>query len=81
VGRDAANLVAPVLCCLCGLAFVLRASPAASAGPFDSPAPPGVRPFSAVGSSRRGAEFWPPYADYQKKTERETPVVVLDPVR
>jgi hypothetical protein len=26
-------------------------------------------------------EFWPPYADYQKKTEREIPVVVLDPVR
>ena len=25
--------------------------------------------------------FWPPYADYQKKTEREIPVVVLDPVR
>ena len=24
-------------------------------------------------------EFWPPYADYQKKTEREIPVVVLDP--
>jgi proline iminopeptidase len=26
-------------------------------------------------------EFWPPYADYQKKTEREIPVVVLDPVK
>jgi len=25
-------------------------------------------------------KFWPPYADYQKKTEREIPVVVLDPV-
>ena len=25
-------------------------------------------------------EFWPPYADYQLKTEREIPVVVLDPV-
>jgi proline iminopeptidase len=25
--------------------------------------------------------FWPPYADYQKKTEREIPVVVLDPVK
>ncbi|MFO1024711.1 MAG: nitroreductase family deazaflavin-dependent oxidoreductase [Acetobacteraceae bacterium] len=24
-------------------------------------------------------KFWPPYADYQKKTEREIPVVVLDP--
>lgn len=24
--------------------------------------------------------FWPPYADYQRKTEREIPVVVLDPV-
>jgi hypothetical protein len=26
-------------------------------------------------------KFWPPYADYQQKTEREIPVVVLDPVR
>ena len=26
-------------------------------------------------------KFWPPYADYQKKTEREIPVVVLDPIR
>jgi pimeloyl-ACP methyl ester carboxylesterase len=26
-------------------------------------------------------EFWPPYADYQKKTEREIPVVVLEPAR
>ena len=25
-------------------------------------------------------KFWPPYADYQRKTEREIPVVVLDPV-
>ena len=25
-------------------------------------------------------EFWPPYADYQLKTEREIPVVVLDPI-
>jgi len=25
-------------------------------------------------------KFWPPYADYQKKTEREIPVVVLDPI-
>ncbi len=24
--------------------------------------------------------FWPPYGDYQRKTEREIPVVVLDPV-
>lgn len=24
-------------------------------------------------------KFWPPYADYQKKTDREIPVVVLDP--
>jgi len=24
--------------------------------------------------------WWPPYADYQKKTAREIPVVVLDPV-
>ena len=24
-------------------------------------------------------KFWPPYADYEKKTERQIPVVVLDP--
>ena len=27
----------------------------------------------------KAVEFWPPYADYQKQTEREIPVVVLDP--
>jgi deazaflavin-dependent oxidoreductase (nitroreductase family) len=26
-------------------------------------------------------KFWPPYVDYQRKTEREIPVVVLDPVQ
>ena len=25
-------------------------------------------------------KFWPPYADYEKKTNREIPVVVLDPI-
>ena len=25
-------------------------------------------------------KFWPPYADYEKKTPREIPVVVLDPI-
>jgi deazaflavin-dependent oxidoreductase (nitroreductase family) len=29
---------------------------------------------------KKGLEFWPPYADYQKKTDREIPVVVLDPI-
>jgi len=29
----------------------------------------------------KALEFWPPYGDYQRKTEREIPVVVLDPVR
>jgi deazaflavin-dependent oxidoreductase (nitroreductase family) len=29
----------------------------------------------------KALEFWPPYAHYQKKTEREIPVVVRDPVR
>jgi deazaflavin-dependent oxidoreductase (nitroreductase family) len=29
----------------------------------------------------KALKFWPPYADYQRKTEREIPVVVLDPVR
>ncbi len=28
---------------------------------------------------QQALQFWPPYADYQKKTEREIPVVVLDP--
>ncbi len=28
----------------------------------------------------KAVEFWPPYADYEKKTDREIPVVVLDPV-
>src|SRR3984885_5520658 len=25
-------------------------------------------------------KFWPPYADYEKKTDREIPVVLLDPI-
>ncbi len=29
----------------------------------------------------KSLEFWPPYADYAKKTDREIPVVVLDPIR
>ena len=29
---------------------------------------------------KKAVEFWPPYADYALKTEREIPVVVLDPV-
>jgi deazaflavin-dependent oxidoreductase (nitroreductase family) len=45
-----------------------------------------ARARTAVGDERarlwEGAlEFWPPCADYQKKTAREIPVVVLDPVR
>ncbi|MBV9248442.1 MAG: nitroreductase family deazaflavin-dependent oxidoreductase [Acetobacteraceae bacterium] len=28
----------------------------------------------------KALEFWPPYAEYQSKTAREIPVVVLDPV-
>jgi len=28
----------------------------------------------------KALQFWPPYADYAKKTEREIPVVLLDPV-
>ena len=28
---------------------------------------------------KEALKFWPPYADYEKKTEREIPVVVLDP--
>ena len=30
---------------------------------------------------KKALEFWPPDADYRNKTEREIPVVVLDPVR
>jgi len=29
---------------------------------------------------QKALEFWPPYADYQQKTQREIPVVVLDPL-
>ena len=29
----------------------------------------------------KALQFWPPYADYAKKTEREIPVVVLEPVQ
>jgi deazaflavin-dependent oxidoreductase (nitroreductase family) len=40
-----------------------------------------ARARTAAGDERarlweRALEFWPPYADYQKKTEREIPVVV-----
>ena len=50
----------------------------------------GIREDKGAGQDRlrRGARaamgsrsIWPPYADYQRKTEREIPVVVLDPVR
>jgi len=45
-----------------------------------------ARARTAAGDERawlweRALEFWPPYADYQKKTEREIPVVVPDTVR
>src|ERR1700722_984824 len=45
-----------------------------------------ARARTAAGAERaklweKALEFWPPYADYQKKTEREIPVVVLDPLR
>jgi len=49
----------------------------------------GTKTFRAKARTATGAErarlwnealkFWPPYADYQKKTEREIPVVILDP--
>ncbi len=44
-----------------------------------------VRARTATGQERarlwdEALKFWPPYADYQKKTDREIPVVVLDPV-
>jgi len=45
-----------------------------------------ARARTATGGERaqlweKALKFWPPYADYQKKTEREIPVVVLEPVR
>ena len=45
-----------------------------------------ARARTATGAERtrlwdKALKFWPPYADYQRKTEREIPVVVLDPVR
>jgi deazaflavin-dependent oxidoreductase (nitroreductase family) len=44
-----------------------------------------ARARTATGEERarlwqEAIKFWPPYADYQGKTEREIPVVVLDPV-
>jgi proline iminopeptidase len=44
-----------------------------------------ARARTATGDERarlwkKALEYWPPYADYQLKTEREIPVVVLDPV-
>ena len=45
-----------------------------------------ARARTAMGDERtrlwkKALEFWPPYADYQLKTEREIPVVILDPMR
>lgn len=44
-----------------------------------------ARARTATGEERarlwqEALRFWPPYADYQSKTEREIPVVVLDPM-
>ena len=44
-----------------------------------------ARARTAAGEERarlwqKALQFWPPYADYQKKTDREIPVVVLDPI-
>jgi proline iminopeptidase len=45
-----------------------------------------ARARTATGEERarlwvKALKFWPPYADYQRSTQREIPVVVLDPVR
>jgi deazaflavin-dependent oxidoreductase (nitroreductase family) len=45
-----------------------------------------ARARTATGAERtrlwdEALRFWPPYADYQRKTEREIPVVVLDPLQ
>jgi proline iminopeptidase len=44
-----------------------------------------ARARTATGDERTGLwntalQHWPPYADYKLRTEREIPVVVLDPV-
>jgi deazaflavin-dependent oxidoreductase (nitroreductase family) len=44
-----------------------------------------ARARTVTGPARDGLwekalQFWPPYADYAKKTEREIPVVLLDPI-
>ena len=44
-----------------------------------------ARARTTSGAERAGLwqeslKFWPPYADYEKKTPREIPVVVLDPI-
>src|SRR5579885_396732 len=44
-----------------------------------------ARARTATGDERarlweKALEFWPPYAEYQRKTEREIPVVVLEPM-
>ena len=44
-----------------------------------------ARARTAAGEERtrlweKALEFWPPYADYALKTDREIPVVVLDPI-
>ena len=44
-----------------------------------------ARARTATGDERtrlwqEALKFWPPYAEYQQKTEREIPVVLLDPV-
>ena len=44
-----------------------------------------ARARTVTGPERAGLwdqalKFWPPYADYQTKTDREIPVVMLDPV-
>jgi F420H(2)-dependent quinone reductase len=42
-----------------------------------------ARARTATGAERaklwaKALEFWPPYADYQKKTERVIPVFILE---
>jgi F420H(2)-dependent quinone reductase len=50
----------------------------------DGPEPKQYVAREAAGDERdawwdRAVEAWPPYADYQKKTDRQIPVFVLDP--
>jgi hypothetical protein len=57
----------------------MPATTVAKSGSTARPGPP--KGDERVRLWEKALEFWPPYADYQLKTEREIPIVALDPVR